>query len=138
MIHDGVHWQDFVKAMLTFLFHENRKLWSVATVLWLRRLDADLSCRRTGFSPESVHMRVFAGKTSLEKTFLHVLQFSAVRVFLSSLHSHSLVADAMILSSDRAVKWAVESLISLQRSPRSLAHSVCFVDKILKLFPRLS
>jgi hypothetical protein len=81
MVHGGVHWQDFVKAMVKYLFHENRKFWPVATVLWLRRLDAVLSWRRTGFSPKSVHMRFFEGTALLEKRSFAYFNFPLSQSF---------------------------------------------------------
>lgn len=140
MVHDGVHWQDFVKVVVKFLFHENRKFWPVATVLLLRRLDPDLSWRRTGFSPKPVRMGFFEGTTLLEKAFLRELQFSPVRSFCHFfilIHLSPTLWFYQVTYSVNNNLWSLESLLIFQRRLRLLAHTACIIDKILKLFQRL-
>jgi hypothetical protein len=53
-------------------------------VPWLRRLVADLSQRRPGFAPGSIHMGFAVDKVVLGQVFLRVLRFSPVNIILPS------------------------------------------------------
>ena len=52
----------------------------------LGRLVADLSSRRPGFDPDSVHVGFVVNKVALGQVFPRVLRFSAVNVIPPVLH----------------------------------------------------
>jgi hypothetical protein len=55
-------------------------------VPWFRRLTTDLSHRRPGFRPESVHVRFVVGKVSLVQISLQDLMISPVSIILPGTH----------------------------------------------------
>jgi hypothetical protein len=56
--------------------------------LWLRHLVADLSPRRTGFNPRSVHVIFMVDKVAMGHVFLRVLWFCLVSIITPMLHVH--------------------------------------------------
>jgi hypothetical protein len=58
-------------------------------VPWLRRLVADISPRRPGFVPGSIHVRFVVDKVALGQAFLRVLRFSPVNIIPPSLSPNS-------------------------------------------------
>jgi hypothetical protein len=55
-------------------------------VPWLRRLVADLSPRRPGFDPGSVHVGIVMDKVALGQVFHRVLRFSPINFIPPVLH----------------------------------------------------
>jgi hypothetical protein len=53
---------------------------------WLRQLVTDISLRRAGFTPGSVHVGFVVDKVAFEQFFLRVVEFSPVNI-ISPWHS---------------------------------------------------
>jgi hypothetical protein len=58
----------------------------IVAVPWLRRLVADLSPRRPGFDPGSVHVGFMVDKLALGQVHPRVLRFFPVNFILPMLH----------------------------------------------------
>ena len=59
---------------------------------WLNRLVGDLSPRRTGFIPRTLHAGLMMDRVSLKQVSVRVLRFSSVTT-IPVLHTHSFVTN---------------------------------------------